>query len=66
MSSICCRKFNNVEDQIGRTLAYYQSQNKYCRRLHEFISTKKTNFIQFGLKITPITIYLESNTTSRT
>jgi gamma-glutamylcysteine synthetase len=66
MSSIRCIKFNNVKDQIGRILAYYQSQNKYCRRLHEFISTKEPNFIQFGLKRTPITIYLESSTISRT
>jgi gamma-glutamylcysteine synthetase len=65
MSSIRCIKFNNAEDQIGRTLAYYQSQNKYCRRLHEFISTKEPNFIQFGLKRTSMSIYLKSSIKSR-
>jgi hypothetical protein len=61
MSSIRCIKFNNAEDQIGRTLACYQNQSKYCRRLHEFLSTKEPNFIQFGLKRTHIAIYLESS-----
>jgi hypothetical protein len=61
-----CRKLNNAEDHIRRTLAYYQSQNKQYRKLYKFISVKDPSFIQFGLKITPITFYLKSSITSRT
>jgi hypothetical protein len=41
MSGIRCIMYNNVKDQIERTLAHYQRQNKYCRRSPEFLSVKK-------------------------
>jgi hypothetical protein len=44
MSSICCRKFNNVEDQIGRTLAYYQSQKQVLQKITRVHINKKDKF----------------------
>jgi hypothetical protein len=66
MSGIRCIIYNNVKDQIERTLAHYQRQNKYCRRSLEFLSVKKADYILFGLKRTPITIYSESGAISKT
>jgi hypothetical protein len=61
VSSIHCRMFNNAENQIGRTFVYYQSQNKHCRRLHEFMSTKEITLVHVKKRSEFYSVWIEEN-----
>jgi hypothetical protein len=39
-----CGELDNAEDHIGRTLAYYQSQNKLCKKVIQVHISKTFKF----------------------